>query len=389
MFGFGNAHHGKTVAVADIGGGSAGVAIVSIPKSGPSRVESLARSILPIESRSPEARAALVMGLLKEASEKAVASYAKNANATSSPQFEGAYAIIRAPWIRTKTARAESVLKEETLVSSAMISKLATEALQSDTDLDHARILEASIVRVKLNGYPTARPERKYAHQIDASMLLSECHPWIRFSVEETLRKTFSCRAPALRSGTRAIMTVLRESGILTKDSLVVNMTSGATNLITVRKGVVSEVEHVLEGSWTIVQRIAGSKMPEEVFSLIRLWAEDRCEREACASIQKSMAEVEPELVKIFGEAFSKMATIRRLPNTLILLVPEDLEEWLAKFFSRIDFSQFTLTTQPFTTNVSTMKTLSNMLSYREGVVPDPGLAVASALVNIEAHSRT
>ena len=384
MFNLARKPRGRVVAVADVGGGSAGVAIVEARPGNPPNVVTFERLTLPMEARSRDASAAGVIAQLGAAAEKALTAYAAALGKDQTPHVESAYAIIRAPWTRSKTMRAESVLSEGTRIESATIATLAQEAVKGDTEFDHGNVFEASVVRVELNGYPTGKPEGKYANRIAVSVLLSDCNPEIRTSVGETLQKTFACPPPVIRSGVRAIISVLNEHAVLLKDCLIVNVTSNATSFIVVRKGVAAEIEHITEGTWSIVKRIAGEKMPEEVLTLIRLLSEDKCENDACESIRASIAHVELDLVKIFGEVFVKMSTLRRLPNALILFVPNDLSDWLSRFFARIDFAPFTVTTRPFSVEFSAREEFAKIVAGFSAASSDPALALASALVPLE-----
>src|SRR3989344_1978321 len=345
MFGLGKAQE-KIVSVADVGGESAGVAIAAISREGPARIIASERSSLPMEKRTLDASAVGVIAELGKAAAKALSVYAAKQEGRERAIAES-YAIIRSPWSNSKTIHAETKAPEDRRVDKRLISALAEEAVRGDTEFAHAKTLEASVVRVELNGDATAHPEGKLANRIAASALLSDCEPKIRFGVSQTMMKVFGTPPPSLRSGVRALIAVLVENELLRKDCLIVAMSSHTTSLIVIRKGTVAEIYHVPEGSWTIVKRIAREKMPEEVMSLIRLLALDQCEGGACEDIQAALAKAEPELVKSFGEGLVKLSASRRVPNTLILLVPDDLSPWLLQFFSRIDFGQFTTTTRP------------------------------------------
>ena len=61
-----------------------------------------------------------------------------------------------------------------------------------------------------------------------------------------------------------------------------------------------------------------------------------------------------------------------------------DLEIWLSNFFGRIDFSQFTITTLPFSVNTPSSLGIERWV---RGEHQAPALAVAAARVNIEASS--
>ena len=379
----------KIVVVADIGSGSAGVAIIAISPDLPARVIVAERSRLPFEERSVEATIAGITAQLSSAGEKALAAYAATSGASP---ISAAYAVIRAPWTRSKTIRAMSKFPEEQQVTDALITETARAAFAApgesgEDEPDPANILETSIVRVELNGYPTARPKGKYAHTLGVSILVSDCDPRVRKNVVETVSRIFACPPPSLRSGTRALLSVLRESPAFPDDCLIVNMTSNATNLIVVTGGTAVRHTRIPEGVRSIVKRIGGTGLPEETLTLIRMVAHDQCEHEACKATSAAIARAEPELARIFGEAMGRIAATERLPNTLILAVQEDLAPWLSQFFSRIDFTQFTVTTQPFEAVMVTHKGISDMITVPAGMTPDPGLSVAGALVNIESRN--
>lgn len=379
---------GRAVAVADIGGGSAGVAIVEPSANGPAKILASERAVLPYEDRSPDASATGVLAQLNEVAAKAFASYSSRKDKTST-SVGAAYAVIRAPWTQSKTLRASSEFKEETVVEPQMISALAQEALKGLEGADQANVFETTVVRVELNGYPTASPKGKPAHDIAVSLLASECDQKIRAGVSDALSRVFSCPPPTLRSGTRALLSVLRESAVLPKDCFVVNMTSLGTSLVVVRKGVVGDSTTVPEGTHSILKRVGGGKLPEETLTLMRLLALDQCENESCEAIKTSLAQAEPELVKVFGEALGKMSAARRIPNTLVLAAPQDIAPWFSLFLSRIDFAQFTVTTRPFAPRALSPQDLKELIVYVPGVKLDPGLSVASALVNIEERTRS
>ena len=379
----------KIVVVADIGSGSAGVAIIAISPDLPARVIVAERSRLPFEERSVEATIAGITAQLSSAGEKALAAYAATSGASP---ISAAYAVIRAPWTRSKTIRAMSKFPEEQQVTDALITETARAAFAApgesgEDEPDPANILETSIVRVELNGYPTARPKGKYAHTLGVSILVSDCDPRVRKNVVETVSRIFACPPPSLRSGTRALLSVLRESPTFPDDCLIVNMTSNATNLIVVTGGTAVRHTRIPEGVRSIVKRIGGTGLPEETLTLIRMVAHDQCEHEACKATSAAIARAEPELARIFGEAMGRIAATERLPNTLILAVQEDLAPWLSQFFSRIDFTQFTVTTQPFEAVMVTHKGIADMITVPAGMTPDPGLSVAGALVNIESRN--
>ena len=382
MFGLPSPHTGKRVAVADIGSGSAGVAILSIEKGKPARVLAAHRATLVLEERSSDATLAGVIAAVSESAEKAIA-----AEGARPGSIQRAYAIVRPPWVRSKTILARKTFPKEEKIHARMISDIAREALEAEKELDRANLIEANVVRVELNGYPTPHPEGKYAHSVQVSILATACEPRIKKAAQETLMLV-SPTPPTLRSGTGALLSILRDRSAAHSDYLVVDMTSTGTAMFTVHKG--TPFEHVLvpEGVHTILKRIAGDRLPEEAMTLMHMVARDHCDDAACEEIKAAMVRAEQELIKVYGEAMAKLASVRKLPNTLVLLAETDIAAWLSNFFSRIDFTQFTMTSQPFVVEILTPLDLEPLVMTKNAKKTwDVSLLVAAALVNSEQNA--
>lgn len=372
---------GRVVVVADLGSGSVGVAILRVASGSPAEILHAERSALPAGERAKDATTVAILGLLSEVAQRAFSAYGKKARGG---HIATAYAVIHSPWTRSKTIRVERQFSEQLKINKASLTAIARDALQTDNEYDHGKIIEAGIIRLELNGYPTQKPVGKYAHSLAASTLLSECDPAIRDGVTQTLMRIFACRSSTLRSDTRALISIIRESSALPKESLIVNMTDEATNTIVVRKGIVAETALVPEGSSSIVRKIAGERMPEETLALIRLVGLDRCEVDACEAIRAAIAKTEPELVKTFGDMFSRLSVSRRLPSRMILLSHKDLLSWLVQFFGRIDFAPFTVTTRPFSPEPLSIEALKELVAFETDNFPDISLGISAALVNME-----
>ena len=121
--------------------------------------------------------------------------------------------------------------------------------------------------------------------------------------------------------------------------------------------------------------------------SLIRMVYSDKCESAQCDAVKQAIAQVEPELVRLFGEAMGAITPGTRLPNLLILAVQPDLGPWLSQFFSRIDFTQFTKTAQPFEIELLTPEHMKSLVTFDTGAMPDAAFAVDAALVSLEADT--
>jgi len=367
---------GNLIAIVDVGSGSVGLTYAMVRRGMPASVMAAERVVLSPEERSKEATITKLAEGLDEA--------AKKIRQTKIPTANEVYCIVHAPWTRSRSVSASSHFEKEKVITDSIIGALAQQALGSETELDRSNILEASVVRIELNGYPAGEPVGKSARDIALYALLSDCDADVRAGMQPSLQRTFAHLTPIFRSSTRALLTVLRERPRDGDDYLIVDVGSEATNLVVVRGGVVSAQRLVSEGMRSMLARIAPTGMQEETLNLVRMLESDECSSGACQTIQESMARAEPEMVRVFGEGMAASATSKKLPNRLLLLAHPDMSVWLSRFFARIDFTQFTQTTQPFVIQTLSAKELENFVIAEKGVVLDTGLAISAALVNIE-----
>ena len=161
-------------------------------------------------------------------------------------------------------------------------------------------------------------------------------------------------------------------------------MASEGSNFMVVRDSVTTEHGVSTEGKTTILKRISPDGMMEHTVTLLRLIARGECHDPACEALSVAMAKTEPELVRVFGEVIAKLVSRRRLPNHLILATHDDLAPWLSTLFSRIDFAQFTTTTQPFTVRALKPADFAHQILQDNNVRADSALLTAAALVHIE-----
>ncbi|HEY4514359.1 MAG TPA: hypothetical protein VJH69_03505 [Candidatus Paceibacterota bacterium] len=396
----------KVVAVADVGSDSVGVCIAKLNEAGPAWILASERAVLQFEDRTKEQMISGVLSLLSETAEKALAQYSTKAN--PAPVSE-AYAIIKEPWASSTTSRVATSFDKEELITDGMIAELARKAPDVEKISDRKNIFEAGVVRIELNGYPAKKPIGKHAHMIEIAALVSECEPTIRNGVTEALQKTFPGAEIALHSGIRALLSVFHDwasspkpessrqvghtgagmafaSDARTRHHFVVDVAGDSTNCVVIRKDIAAEHLATPEGVRTILKRVVGSGMTEEKISLMRMLMRDACSGPACDELRTSLSKAEPELARIFGETFSKLSAMRRLPNDLVLIVEPDLAPWLLKFFSRIDFCQFTSTTQPFAPTAVGQNDINRLAVPVPGVSIGAGLAVAVGFVNSKAE---
>lgn len=369
----------KVVAVVDIASGGATVALITCPKDAASTLLASARSALSLEERTDEQRKGLIGEQVGETAAQAMKLYAAAGHAAPVSEV---FVFVHMPWARTEMLHAHAAYDHEQKILDTHIAALVKESLKTARTIDLRQLLEGSVVRVELNGYPTARPEGKYARSLAVTAIASDADAKVRSAVEGAIHRSFPVARISWRTTLRSFMTVAREC--LPQDSyLVVNVGATDTHIASVHEGRMDQLV-IPEGAGTILKRLAGQRSPEEVLTYFRMLSRDACSSETCESLRQAMASVEPELVRVFGEGISKLAATRKVPNCTILAAHPDLEQWLAQFLSRIDFAQFTVTTLPLEVQTASSLDLSRWIGGAQSI---DHATLGAALVNIECRS--
>ncbi len=366
----------KTVAIVDVGDDSVAVAIAHISHIGEVEVVATARSAYSLEKREESQLIAKISSHIKESGEEALRNVALSGEHVL---VSAAYVIVHAPWAKSETISKSKQFTDEVEISEAILSQLARDSFKALATLDTNRIMDAHILSVELNGYATRKPEGKHAHTIDVLSMVSDCNAALKSAAQSSISSIFPVAKIVWRSALRTCSSISQE--LNNSNYVFLDIGTDATYIYSVHgQQVLQRV--VAEGTRTMLSRISGKRSVEETVSALRMVAQDACSTEACDATLEAIAVAEPELVKRFGEAMGELKAQKSLPNLVYLLVHPDVEAWMVRFFERIDFSQFTLTTLPFT--VSTPSAFAS--HFVESRTRDGAVLVAAALVNIDSR---
>ena len=293
-----------------------------------------------------------------------------------------AYCIVHEPYARTRVRRAVKSFEEDTRISSDIVKELFRSACAEELEADPEGILEAGVLAVELNGYATDHPVGQYAHTAELFAISSDINSELKKAIGTALWSLWPAAYISWRSGIRSILSVER---VLQhkREYVAVVVGPGCTSIYGIDNGTLYASHTVREGLRTILARAGGSRNPMETASYFRMIARDACEDDTCAAILGSLGAAEPDLVRVFGDAFSALSTGRKLPNDIVLVADADLGTWLTRFFGRIDFSQFTATTLPFNVEQISAKQLSTVIECPDTLSPVLALGAAHARIEL------
>lgn len=374
---------GKPVLIVDVGEGSVGAAVASLAHDVVVIHRSM-RATLTLDDRTPEQVITAAIKALEEVCTKLLAAN-RSAEQTTS-QINSIHIVTRAPWTKFRTASGDDLSQAPRTVTADWIAATGKKALEQPSELNRSSILEAGVLQVFLNGYPTVHPIGKIAQSINVVAYESDIDSGFKSSVETIFGKLLPDRTVLFHSNMRALLAVMHEYLPDMQRYVIIDVGGTTTSCAVVRKDSVTQHATANEGLLTILKKITQGGLPDETLSLLRMLSADTCSTTACQTMKDSLAKAEPELVRTFGDVFAQLAGERRLPNACMLAAPAELTPWLLGFFERIDFAQFTATTQPFSVDTFSTERLPSV-HWPVGVAPDSGIGVAASSVNILEHA--
>ena len=378
---FSSLHRGTLMAVFDIGSGSVGGAIVEERGQRPLLIHTSLRLSVPHEKRTEEQLATVIAQKTAEVAEKLLTMHAKS----KAPQksIRECLVVVHVPWVHSFTHVLEAPLKAETRVIEDMIVQLSHKALPKKAEDERIETFEKSVVRVELNGYPTSNPIGKKAKHIGVVVLETEMLQQMKKRLTNSLGATFPGVTLLFRSSTLVDSTLMRRRAPQLAHFTIADVTSEATSITIIRGGVVVDQRIVPVGFRSILRTISKEKgsTEDDIQSRIRMLMKDMCSTDECRSLTSSLDAVGAQFTKDFGNVFAEMGKVRKLPNTLVVRCHPDLLKWFTAFFARLDFAQFTETTQPFSVGEITAGAIAEHVVFTPGNTLDAGIATSCAFL--------
>lgn len=373
---------GTVVAVADIGGGGVSIALVRISTTGPSTILAVSRSHVPLELRDQ----AQSLAALAQATKEAADAVLKAGVGIRAGAIRDVYAIVHAPWVSSKTVAAERAFESETKITDALISELAKEALAKG-GIQRENLLEANVSHIELNGYTVQSPRGQSAHSVKVVALMGEMNREQRSALEAPFQAALPGVAVKWRSQVRAMSTLLHESTD-GRNAVVVDVADNGTSITVMRKQELAASVVVPVGIQTVLAQLSPQGSREETLALLSMLESGTCSNAECERVGAALSQAETSLTKNLGEPLGALASKRRLPNQLFVLSHADLSSWIARFFARLDFAQFTVSAQPFSAHPLKPADFSRFVAPAAGVRVDAVECMAAALVHTEQQER-
>ncbi len=340
-------------------------------------------SIQPSE-RTPEHIKGILPTLLSESVQRVTASFAKRPDAKTLGPVQKVVISVGSPYVKARTVHASKTFTDPHSVTNSDIQELARSAMDLTFVAAGATQLETQVTTTLLNGYPTSEPVGKRASHMSIIGYQSSIDTTVQSAISQHVGAAMPGITIEIRSHVRVLSLVAHQLIPNERECTIIHFGDDASECIVVRKEELGAHESLSLGTMSIVQAIAGpTGSGETILSSIRLVASDSCNDTACIAIKEQLAKQEPELVKKFGDLFANLSSSRRMPNMCILSVSESFAPWAQFFFSRIDFSPFTVSGNALSVVLLTPMKVAPYALMTPASANDPDMATLAAFVNI------
>lgn len=237
----------ECVLVFDIGSGSVGGAIVLTSAVNAARVLYSFRSDIPFqeEARGGALLALMLRALSQVASAISHEGFDASGFGSRRPRITEAVVSLSAPWIASKTSFLRLKNQTPVLITPEVVASLIEHA-RSGHDVEKgvpkgSVSVEQKLVKSVLNGYETAQPYDKEAHEAEFAVCESFALPGIVEKITDTITRVMHTHRISIHSFSLAAFAVLRERFPREPHFVLVDVSGEQTELSIVKNATLVE----------------------------------------------------------------------------------------------------------------------------------------------------
>lgn len=286
-------------------------------------------------------------------------------------------AFVGAPWVTSRILEHPVVSEERPITITDKWLRRVFDQVLAEKKEEGTSILERSVLRAHLNGYPTNDPRGKSAKRVNLSLFEATIPTGIGKNIIETLTGSFHTYAIVLRSSLLAQFTVVRDYFETENNFLLVTIGSQVSELAVVREDALMNTALLERGSHTLLE-VAATRLrmtPVETTSVLAMHTEHAVHEENL-QLQSDIAFLESDWQQALDKTFGLLKTERGLPRTVFLSAPQSTRAWFTKLLRNPVFSTHTLTHEPFRVVELNGEELLHHHHVHTDVVPDSALSL-------------
>lgn len=342
----------KTVALIDIGSLSLGGAFAIVDKDNAPHICYSVRIPLPISSdASPRALLrTLEEGLQKLTQKLETEGTTALARSCGVRHVDDVVVSVGSPWQRTMLRSHTEKYPGGKRISNSDIEH-AKEKIEGSLGIDPATtvLVDHSIIEVLINGYQTGKPFGKRAHRMSVLGLASAIPISVHDKITNHLSKTFHIEPIKMQSAPALSYVVLRDLFAHEPDFLAAIVTGEATDLLLVKKGVLTGVATALEGVHSVTRAIGRACPTVPAEEIPKLVDTGMLHPTTAMAVKGAEREAKDEWATAVIGSLADLARKYALPQTFFILSDFSCREIFTDILKRQDVHALRLGEHPFT----------------------------------------
>ncbi len=406
----------EIVAIYDIGSGSVGGALVSIPKT--SKKKSFNFLTLSAEE-SPEDKPLVLYStrtpitlnqdfdfdhFLFETGRALENVSKKMEQALFTPPMAGrgapakVFCFLSAPWYSCQTR----IIKLKRNTPYKFTEKLAEEYIQKEIKNfesiqakhfentgEKMRLIESRIMEMKLNGYKTAMPFDKKISEFEIALFVAVGSERILGAIEHQIQHFFN-QEVVFESFIFPSFAVSRDIFPDEKNFISIDIAGEVTDLSVSRDEVLDESITYPLGKNYFIREISRALGLDsfDAHSALTLYLSGHGHKAMNKKLEPILARAGMQWLSYFQNALREISGKKSIPAKIFLTADPDMSAWFGELLKMEEFHKYTLTDNKFNVTIIKPSDLYDFINFRSGLKRDEFLMIEAIFINrIKNHA--
>ncbi len=297
-------------------------------------------------------------------------------------KFTHATVILSSPWYISETAVIKMKEQKPFLITPQLIEGAKENIIKAyrDSHKMDVTVLEQKMIKILLNGYPTSDPLKKKVTSLDLNIFTSFARKSSMEGIQSVIDQNFHVKDIFIHSQSLAAFSVIGDLWKEMNQYIITDITSQLTELVSVRKGILSEAASIPKGKQYLAKAISDNLgvSTEVAESLLKMKNTGHIEESLLVKVDAALLNAKKEWLKDFSEALRVMSASSSLPNTFVLFAPKDVTGIFAEFIKAEEYQQFSFAEGKFEVKEVTVSDLLPYCGIQNGTTQDLSIVLGA-----------
>lgn len=381
-FSFFNKKNEALTLLVDIGSASVGAALVTMEKGRAPHIVASIRENISFQEVLSSARFLLAMN---QALDKVLKTLEEKVKTTGAPSH--VFCTLSSPWFILKTRNLHIARKEEFVVTERALEEFIDEdierlkeELKETLPPQDVRIIEKTIIHIKLNGYEIKNPYKQKTSQMEMSATIGVSSGRVIQSIERKINNFFHTKSVHFGAFPVAAFNTIRDIFPTEKNFLFLDITGEATDVSRVENDLLVRTVSFPRGKNFFIREISARlrTVHEEATTLFSMFLRDELEATQRSQVTDIVTQVEEEWLSRFEKAIMTLSEGEAPPHKIFFTTDTDIEPLFSSLIAKAKSEL--LMGAVFEVQYLDQLIVSKFVSFETEVIRDPFIVVEALL---------